>query len=62
MKPKVVLPIALGALVMLTALWGGAYAIWAFDDWREFPSFMTAFVAFIGGFSLIGLGCMNTEE
>lgn len=46
--------ITAGAALAMAGLWAGSYAMWAFDwnDWRKFPSFMTAIFAFVGGLGL----------
>jgi hypothetical protein len=41
----------LGVLLALAALWGGAYFLdlYPFKHWANFPVFVTAMVAFLGG-------------
>jgi hypothetical protein len=51
---KAALITAAGVILAMASLWVGSYAMWAFDwdDWRKFPSFVTALLAFLGGVGL----------
>lgn len=49
------LQIILGCLLILSSLWFGSYFIHEFpiEHWANFPIYMTALGAFIGGSALI---------
>lgn len=55
--------IASGALVLLIALWGGAYLchLFPYDHWAGFAALMTSVFTGAAGFALIGVGLEATE-